>query len=641
MKHIAVIAFFIILTSATIAESPYPTEYSDAEFFALEKASPPEPIEEWLQFSGAIATGIVLAELDDMTAFALLLNGEIPENAMILAEIFWSSDDENWEGPIRDWEIEHNDDEGPIDDRIYSNVYYTANPPAKFYRANFYLYAQNSAVPQIERVRFVFMDCGWSDRAPMRTMSFSPAEWPMLAYVGRGPSGWNCAIPDTFASGVPTYFTSITHVTIHHTAGATTTPSDPCAQMRSIWNYHVYSRGWADIGYNFILDHLGNIYQGRYNADLANLDVQAAHTGGHNINTMGFSVMGNFDEAGVFIHEPTWPAIYDLITWKCSQRGIDPYGSAWNGDGSYEDYAPCILGHRDWASASTACPGMNFYPTIPAIRDTVYQRLTGGGGIADSIIVDNGDPEFTDGGTWFAGTYNPSNGWWGDYQYCESGDSDDWAMWTPDLPESGAYDVYMWWYAGSNRCDSVFVRVHGVENETLFVSQKGSGAEWHYLGNYEFLYGTSGYVSLSDRSAVNGSVVIADAVLWINTDALAVDDSPAKPSSISISAYPNPFNSSVTISLDVVGEGLAPARVEIFDVNGREIAQLPDGGNVGAGFTPARNDGAHDYERDGARPSPTTREFTWTPNENLPSGVYLVRVTTDDDSATKRIVFLK
>jgi hypothetical protein len=622
--------FTLIILSALVAQSPYPTEYLDAEFSSAEVAFPPEAIEQWLDFSGAISTQTVRTTLDDLTGFALLLNGDIPEGAMVLAEIFWSEDGENWLGPIRDWEIEHNGDEGLIDDRIYSNVYYTAKPPAKFYRANFYLYSNHGVVPQIERVRFVFMNCGWSEGEPSRIMSFSPTDWPMPSYIGRGPSGWNCAIPDTFASGVPIYTTTITHVTIHHTAGATTTPSDPRAQMRNIWNYHVYTQGWVDIGYNFVLDHLGNIYQGRYSANLAALDVQAAHTGGHNVNTMGFSVMGNFDIAGNYIHTPTWPAIYDLITWKCSQRGIDPYGSAWNGSGSYEDYAPCILGHRDWVSASTACPGANFHPTIPAIRDTVYNRLAGGGGTSDSIIVDNGDPEFTCGGTWFTGTYNPSMGWWGDYQYCESGGADDWARWSPTIPDDGAYDVYMWWYAGSNRCDSVFVRVHGIENESLFVSQKGSGAEWHYLGNHEFLYGTTGYVSLSDRSAVNGSVVIADAVLWIYTDVLSARETPERPDKMNISAHPNPFNSAVTIAIEGVGDGSpVPFDVEIFDVNGRMV----EGGTVGA-YCIRPFDGS-------TRLTPTTQEYIWTPDKSIPSGVYLVRATFGDCEMARRVVYLK
>ena len=108
----------------------------------------------------------------------------------------------------------------------------------------------------------------------------------------------------------------------------------------------------------------------------------------------------------------------------------------------------------------------------------------------------------------------------------------------------------------------------------------------------------------------------------------------ALPAAFEISAWPNPFNSAVTISLDapVGAHGRAPLQIEIFDLNGRRVAQLPDGGTVGAGFTPALNDVADNNERDGARPSPTTRVFTWTPAPSLPSGVYLVRARFDPRS---------
>ena len=192
--------------------------------------------------------------MEDFTAFALLLEGELPGDALIHAELFWSEDGQQWLGPIHDWEIEPNTYEGPIDGHLYSNVYYTARPASRFYKANFYLYSAGGISPEIRSASFVFIDAGWTDYNVTPTTTFSPTAWPMPSYIDRGPSGWNCAIPDTFASGTPVYYTSITHVTVHHTAGATTTPPDPCAQMRSIWSYHVYSRGWSDIGYNFILD---------------------------------------------------------------------------------------------------------------------------------------------------------------------------------------------------------------------------------------------------------------------------------------------------------------------------------------------------------------------------------------------------
>jgi predicted acyl esterase len=107
------------------------------------------------------------------------------------------------------------------------------------------------------------------------------------------------------------------------------------------------------------------------------------------------------------------------------------------------------------------------------------------------------------------------------------------------------------------------------------------------------------------------------------------------PNSISIETYPNPFNSAVTISFDYGSESVKPlSTIEIFDVNGRKV----DDGTVGANCI---------RPFDGS--TPTTREFTWRPDESLPSGVYLVRAHFDTRSpsgaeatvATKRVVYLK
>ncbi len=260
----------------------------------------------------------------------------------------------------------------------------------------------------------------------------------------------------------------------------------------------------------------------------------------------------------------------------------------------------------------------------------------------DSIIVDNGDPEFTSGGSWTAGSY--SGGWDGDYLFCNVTGSN-WARWSPNLPEDGEYDVYMWWLAGANRCDSVFVRVFGLANDSMAISQKGTGSEWHYLGSHEFYSGTSGYVSLGDRTAVNGDVVIADAVLWIYNAPLGAEDfaEPAKPAKMEISAYPNPFNSAVSITAP------AGAEIEIFDVNGRRVAELPRLASLGTpsqakGNSPLFKEGwpeAGVFLSEGARLSPTAHSYVWRPEGNLGSGIYFVRATMGVESMTKRIVYLR
>ncbi len=121
------------------------------------------------------------------------------------------------------------------------------------------------------------------------------------------------------------------------------------------------------------------------------------------------------------------------------------------------------------------------------------------------------------------------------------------------------------------------------------------------------------------------------------------------PQSFAISAYPNPFNSSVTISLDFGSES-APwdfpsvkkplSTIEIFDVNGRRVAQLP----VGEGLKPSRS--LTGRQAGGSETTPLRNgKFTWTPDESLGSGIYLIRATSPQQTTsavcTKRVVYLR
>jgi len=107
---------------------------------------------------------------------------------------------------------------------------------------------------------------------------------------------------------------------------------------------------------------------------------------------------------------------------------------------------------------------------------------------------------------------------------------------------------------------------------------------------------------------------------------LDISEKNNKPTDFAISAYPNPFNSAVTITAP------AGAEIEIYDVNGRMV----DGGTVGANLVFAHSTGDH---KD--RPY----ECVWRPAPSLTSGVYLVRAKFSQQTAsaafTKRIVYLK
>ncbi|MGC9316232.1 MAG: lamin tail domain-containing protein, partial [bacterium] len=110
-----------------------------------------------------------------------------------------------------------------------------------------------------------------------------------------------------------------------------------------------------------------------------------------------------------------------------------------------------------------------------------------------------------------------------------------------------------------------------------------------------------------------------------------VYDNSTLPGEFSFSAYPNPFNSAVRIAID--GASLeSGAFVEIFDITGRRIDKIDIESKQGIYFKDDTQ--ANGNER-------TSTEIVWRPEGSVPSGIYLVRASLGDESASKRIVYMK
>ena len=157
--------------------------------------------------------------------------------------------------------------------------------------------------------------------------------------------------------------TDVKFLIVHHTAGANTS-SDWAAVVRSIWNHHVNNNGWSDIGYNFLLDKLGNVYEGR--AD----DTQGAHFSGANSGTSGVSLIGHYNAV-----TPTTvmiDSLKSLLAWKACVRNIDPTATAYHASSGLN--LKTISGHRDGPNA-TECPGHKVYDMLPAIRTGVKDLI--------------------------------------------------------------------------------------------------------------------------------------------------------------------------------------------------------------------------------------------------------------------------
>ncbi|GAB2451389.1 N-acetylmuramoyl-L-alanine amidase [Streptomyces incanus] len=165
-------------------------------------------------------------------------------------------------------------------------------------------------------------------------------------------------------------------VVVHHTAESN---DYTCAQgpavVRGIYAYHVKQLGWKDLGYNFLVDKCGTVYEGRKGG--VDRPVMGAHAYGFNAETTGVSVLGTYTSTAPSTAAMT--SVARIAAWKLGQYGVDPTGTATltAGDSGRSYFGktwakgaplslPAIHGHRD--GYNTQCPGDAFYNKLATVR---------------------------------------------------------------------------------------------------------------------------------------------------------------------------------------------------------------------------------------------------------------------------------
>lgn len=223
------------------------------------------------------------------------------------------------------------------------------------------------------RARAVAMNTtvsGRDSRSLASTGVITRAEWgadESLRFDAQGNEVWP-----------PAYYPAQV-ITVHHTA-TRNGDSDPAATVRAIYRYHAVDQGWGDIGYHFLVDEQGRVYEGRYSGDdgdpahdAAGEMVTAAHVGGWNSGNLGVALLGTLRTK-----QPTAAArasLEGLLADLAGRHDLDPLAEKEyvNPITLATKTVAVISGHRDWDS--TECPGTAFYKQLPSVRTDVAGLL--------------------------------------------------------------------------------------------------------------------------------------------------------------------------------------------------------------------------------------------------------------------------
>ncbi|MYR45652.1 peptidoglycan recognition protein [Streptomyces sp. SID5910] len=230
-------------------------------------------------------------------------------------------------------------------------------------------------LPGLAAVAALFLCASGVERAVETTARSAPAGAARLHTAPRPHvvprSVWLAG--EARAQPAPRYDDEIRAVFVHHTD----TPNGyDCADvpgiLRGVYTGQTGARDWDDIGYNFVVDRCGTIYEGR--AGGIDRPVTGAHTQGFNHRTTGIAALGTFT-AGVPVPDALTDAIAALAAWKLGPTDTDPRGKvrlvSSNGLSRYAAGTaatlPAVAGHGD--GYQTSCPGEALSARLPHIRD--------------------------------------------------------------------------------------------------------------------------------------------------------------------------------------------------------------------------------------------------------------------------------
>jgi hypothetical protein len=227
-------------------------------------------------------------------------------------------------------------------------------------------YIEYRLVGRVTRLRAHFLWSEPAEAAPVAARASAPAiirrsEWGADESIVRAP---------------PWYADRLRLAIVHHTAGTNDyTAAQSAAIVRGIQRYHVLANGWNDIGYNFLVDKYGQVFEGR-GGGIAQ-PVGGAHAQGFNTGSTGVAVLGTYSTRDITTAARS--ALVKLLSWRLDVAHVDPvraltfvsYGSDRFPAGTAVRLR-AVSGHRD--TAYTSCPGTILYGRLGQIAQAAAAR---------------------------------------------------------------------------------------------------------------------------------------------------------------------------------------------------------------------------------------------------------------------------
>jgi uncharacterized protein YgiM (DUF1202 family) len=294
------------------------------------------------------------------SAIAPTWSGEAGDD--VLVEIATSIDGVAWSDPVTVGEAIH--DAGPADrdGRRFGELQFAEGASFVRYRA----LNSRGEVISVPGLAFTCIDStagpAWADAVGGEQDATTGVWQPPIISRAAWGANESYRFDENGVAWWPLQYQEVEHVIVHHTV----TPNfqDPLVAMRAIYYYHAVERGWGDIGYNYLVDQMGNVYEGRYGGE----NVVGGHAYQYAHGSSGIGLLGDFSAV------ETTPEAQAGLVWIAAwaSRNLDPWGYA---DFHETTALPTICGHRD--VLDEICPGDGLYGQLDTIRAHVADVLAG------------------------------------------------------------------------------------------------------------------------------------------------------------------------------------------------------------------------------------------------------------------------